>query len=194
MSKAAHDEPVAEISLRLRDARQLFDLRDPAPFRERDLDEKAVEYLLAALSDTPSKSSVRYILHIDEPLPPALTVDAIMEAVRGHFSYERDKVTRELRDHMRRAQLAMLVGVVALGVLLTLARLSSTVLHGAVQEIVAEGLTITGWVGMWRPLELIAYDWWPFLARRRLLQRLLAAKWVVQLGQMKTGQYPVAKI
>jgi len=27
-------------------ARQLFDMRDPSPFRERDLDDDAVEYLL----------------------------------------------------------------------------------------------------------------------------------------------------
>ncbi len=35
-----------DISLRL--AEQLFDGRDPAPFRERDLDEDAADYILAA--------------------------------------------------------------------------------------------------------------------------------------------------
>ena len=31
--------------------------------------------------------------------------------------------------------------------------------------IVREGLTICGWVGMWRPLEIHLYRWWPLLRR-----------------------------
>jgi len=35
------------IDIRVAQSRQLFDGRDPAPFRERDLDDDAVEYLVA---------------------------------------------------------------------------------------------------------------------------------------------------
>ena len=41
------------IDLKVRHSRQLFDTRDPAPFRERDLDADAVEYLLAAAEEIP---------------------------------------------------------------------------------------------------------------------------------------------
>lgn len=37
------EEGAVCIDLRLRSERQLFDLRDPAPFRERDLDHAALE-------------------------------------------------------------------------------------------------------------------------------------------------------
>jgi len=38
----------SRIDIKVTQSRQLFDFRDPAPFRERDLDDEAVEYLLAS--------------------------------------------------------------------------------------------------------------------------------------------------
>jgi hypothetical protein len=43
---------------------------------------------------------------------------------------------------------------------------------GWAANIVEEGLTICGWVAMWRPLEIYLYDWWPLLEERRRLDRL----------------------
>jgi hypothetical protein len=38
--------------------------------------------------------------------------------------------------------------------------------------VTREGLTILGWVAMWRPIEIYLYRWWPLLGKRRLYQRL----------------------
>jgi hypothetical protein len=35
-----------------------------------------------------------------------------------------------------------------------------------------EGLTIGGWVAMWRPMEIYLYDWWPLRRRGTLLDGL----------------------
>jgi hypothetical protein len=39
---------------------------------------------------------------------------------------------------------------------------------------VRESLTIAGWVGMWRPMEMYLYDWWPVLRRARVFRKLSA--------------------
>lgn len=44
-----------------------------------------------------------------------------------------------------------------------------------VREILREGLVITGWVAMWRPLEILLYDWWPLIDERRQIRRILDA-------------------
>ena len=44
------------IDIRLKTSRQLFDLRDPAPFRERDLDPAAVEHILSCVRELPKRS------------------------------------------------------------------------------------------------------------------------------------------
>ena len=36
-----------------------------------------------------------------------------------------------------------------------------------IPSFLKEGLTIAGWVAMWRPLEIYLYEWWPL---RRLGQ------------------------
>lgn len=40
------------------------------------------------------------------------------------------------------------------------------------QSILDEGLLILGWVAMWRPIEVLLYDWWPLTRRRAVLRRL----------------------
>jgi len=58
------------IDLKVRQSRQLFDTRDPAPFRERDLDADAVEYLLAAAQEIPRKRPLAVVVMVsDEPEP-----------------------------------------------------------------------------------------------------------------------------
>jgi hypothetical protein len=46
------------IDIRLRGVQQLFDGRDPAPFRERDLDEDAVDYIRAAADEIPASRAL----------------------------------------------------------------------------------------------------------------------------------------
>jgi hypothetical protein len=37
---------------------------------------------------------------------------------------------------------------------------------------VRESMLIIGWVAMWRPLEVLLYDWWPIVGEQRLHDRL----------------------
>jgi hypothetical protein len=39
-------------------------------------------------------------------------------------------------------------------------------------QVFREGLIITGWVAMWKPLEIYLYDWWPVRQEWLGLQRL----------------------
>jgi hypothetical protein len=55
---------------------------------------------------------------------------------------------------------------------LTLGSLVPIAGPSAAGNILREGLTICGWVAMWRPLEIYLYDWWPLLVERRRLERL----------------------
>jgi hypothetical protein len=163
------------IDLKVRYSRQLFDTRDPAPFRERDLDADAVEYLLAAAEEIPRKRPLAVVVTISEEPEPRLKPDVIVEAMRGHFIYEGEQVERRLREHVRRGQMILGVGLTVLAVFLTLAELTLSLPAGPLREILREGLTITGWVAMWRPLEVLLYDWWPLIDERRQVRRMLAA-------------------
>lgn len=163
------------IDVKLRTAHQLFDGRDPAPFRERDLDEDAVEYIIGAVQELPPKAAIKIVFWISEGPTPQIPAETIIDAVSGHFTYERERLDRRLREYVRRGQLFLLVGLTVLIVFLSLAELTVMIPAGHVRQILREGLVITGWVAMWRPLEVLLYDWWPLVQQRLLARRMLAA-------------------
>lgn len=163
------------IDIKVAHSRQLFDGRDPAPFRERDLDDDAVDYLLAAAQEIPRKQQLAILVTISDEPEPRLAPDAIVAAVRAHFRHELEQIQRRLREHIRRGQIILGVGLTVLVVCLTLAELTVSLPSGTLREILREGFVITGWVAMWRPLEVLLYDWWPMVYERRHITRVFEA-------------------
>ena len=163
------------IDVLLKTSQQLFDGRDPAPFRERDLDAHAVEYIGGAVEEILPTTNVKLVFWISEEPEPRLAAEVIAEAVHGHFRYEGQRHDRQIRRHVRRSHLVLLMGLVVLGVFLSLAELTAKLPAGHVRQILREGLVIIGWVALWRPIELLLYDWWPLVQQRRVARRMVSA-------------------
>jgi hypothetical protein len=161
--------------LTVADVRRLFDNRDPAPYRERDLDEGAVEYVMGAVEEIPRHRPLSLVVTIEARSEPDLSDDLVAEAIRSHFAHARRQVARRLRQHVRRGRLALAVGLLALVSCLTLAQGVAALPGGDMRDVVREGLVIAGWVAVWRPLEGLLYDWWPLVEERRQIDRVLAA-------------------
>ena len=170
------------IDIRLKSAHQLFDTRDPAPFRERDLEGAAVEYLVGAFEDLSPKAEAKIVLWIAEPAPE-LPPETLKEAVRAYFAYEIVRLQRKTRQQLKTGRLALGMGLAMLAGFLTLAELTVLLPVGTLRQILREGLVIIGWVAMWRPLDVLLYDWWPLVRNRRLLERIMAAEIAVEDGK-----------
>lgn len=170
------------IDVRLKTAHQLFDTRDPAPFRERDLEEDAVEYIVGAFEDLGAKTDLKLVFWVAEP-SPELTPETLKEAVRAYFEYEIVRLRRRTRQHLKTGQIALGMGLAILAAFLTLAELTALLPVGTLRQILREGLVIIGWVAMWRPLDVLLYDWWPLVRHRRLLRRIAATEIAVEHGK-----------
>lgn len=163
------------IDIRLRSTRQLFDLRDPAPFRERDLDEDAVAYVCSAAEEIALGEPLKLVLFFEEARTPDLSPAEIEAAIRAHFEHEREQVRRRLRRQRRFGHVTLAVGLSVLVAFLTLAEMVRQLPIGTARDVLREGLVITGWVAMWRPVEVLLYDWWPLVQERKQIERILAA-------------------
>lgn len=166
--------------MRLDDVNQLFETKDPYPFRERDLAKDAEEYLVAQAGDLPSDRPIEIIVHL--PLgAPVAAVNSLDASIANHFRYRVEVTSRELSDLFRHGRRALMVGLSVLALCLVVGQLlSGWIPYSGIAHFIEEGLIIVGWVALWRPLEIFLYDWWPLTETRKLYERLAKARVVVQ--------------
>ena len=162
---------------------RLFDNRDPAPFRERDLDPDLVEYLIAAAEDL-QRVPMRLVLWFTPPLPG----DDVCAALKAHIVYELERIDRRRRQQRRIGQASLAISFVLLAGLLSLAQFVDRLPIGGLRGPLHEGLVILGWVSMWRPIDTLVFDWLPVHRSRRLMQKLHDAPTEVREGR-PTAQY-----
>lgn len=180
---------VVFVELALRTPRQLFDDRDPAPFRARDLDDDAVQWILDAVEEIPRGVVVTFLLHFDERSDDAnFSEAAIRDAIRAHFRYlvwvNRRAARSQLQNGLWSLLFALGVLAVCMGAESALRPLVATKPWAAVFR---EGVVILGWVALWRPFETLLFSWWPFATRARLLRRVLRAEVKVRPSSRPDG-------
>lgn len=160
-----------KIEVRLRELAQLFNSMDPSPFLDRDLDADAEDFILGWAREHPADHEFELVIHLAQPPTPERAAGA-EEAVRHYFTMRSQMKAREFRQLLRMGRTALAVGVVFLASCLLLAGLLAKSEAGGLGVLAREGLTIAGWVAMWRPIQIYLYDWWPLRDELRILQRL----------------------
>jgi len=162
------------IEIRLREVRQLFHTLDPAPFREKDLDDSAERYLLEACQEAGTRRRLRLVVHLPVTEVASDPARTLPDAVHNYFAYRERQLRADLLRLLRYGAVSLAIGIAFLMACLALRRALVGQPLLVDRAILNEGLLILGWVAMWRPIEILLYDWWP-LARRRVLLRRLAA-------------------
>jgi hypothetical protein len=165
----------AVIEVHVGELKQLFDAIDPSPFRVRDLDPKAEEFIVGWAKDLPKDSTLALVVDLDREagLPDEAAV--LRDAIHEFFRHRAETYRRRLRELFRLGRTSLLIGLVALAAAIAAGDFLATLMKGSrIGEILRESLTIGGWVSMWRPLEVFLYDWWPIRNEARLSDRLAA--------------------
>ncbi|MBK7960785.1 MAG: hypothetical protein IPK04_06005 [Bdellovibrionales bacterium] len=163
------------IEIRVNSVLQLFDSRDPAPFRERDLDDDFTDYIVACADEIPTRSPLRIQIYISQA-DPNIHVEAITQAVRSHFEYQVELKRIQFYKILRMARLFLFVGLCILSLCLVLAQWAKLLESDLFSTTLREGIVIFGWVSMWKPLELLLFDWYPIYDKIRLLKKIIEAE------------------
>lgn len=158
----------ATVNIHVRNLAQLFNSLDPSPFRDRDLDRDAATFIEEEFSDKRSADVWHLNVHAYESGAPAGDLQA---AVENYYTRLASSARRELREHLRMGQLGLLGGIA----IFLLSMGVRELLQGTLQvlpRVLDEGLIILAWLALWRPAEVLAYEWVPLLRKRRLYERL----------------------
>ena len=105
--------------------------------------------------------------------PAAVEPADIEKAIAGFCTAEMEAAKTSARLTRRRGRQALWVGLPALGLCLGASGVTSTLLgSGGMGNLLSNSFVIAGWVAIWRPAELLLYEWWPHHHRMRLLEQL----------------------
>ena len=178
-TRFANPAPLAEqlpgvhhIELNLQSIDQLFNTMDPSPFHEKDLDDDAAEFILSWAQEFHRPEPVDLIVHL-EKMPDGHNAQRLVEdAVHHYFAYRARLNELEFKRLMKQGRLSLLVGLSFLAACFLIIELVVSKNPGTFPSFFKEGLTIAGWVAMWRPLEIYLYEWWPLRRRGQILDKL----------------------
>ena len=162
------------IEVHLTELQQLFNSLDPTPFRERDLDPKAEEFIADWARDVHADAPLGLTIHVDGAAPTAQQIEVTQTAVRQYFSVRAATTRHQLRMLLRRGRISLVIGLVFLAATVIGGDLIAGMMNDRFAGVVRESFLIGGWVAMWRPIEVFLYDWWPVRAEARLFDRLSA--------------------
>jgi hypothetical protein len=112
-------------------------------------------------------------VYLEKPEGIAADGRLLADAVRIHFARRAELLRRETRQLLRRGWVSLLIG---LTFLVASVLIGQTVARhfgfGPLATVVRESLLIGGWVAMWRPMEILLYEYWELRREQRIYQRL----------------------
>ena len=164
------------IEIRIEDISQLFHSLDPFPFRERDLDDDAEEFIVSWARELPTDQPLKIIVHMPDTQASRPEAKELGAAITRYFNYRAHIVTLDLKELFRVGHRALAIGATVLSFSVLAGRAVANIAPGPVAQVVEESLLIFGWVANWRPIEIFLYEWWPIVRRRNLYRRLAAAE------------------
>jgi hypothetical protein len=164
------------IDLKFATLEQCFDLLDPSPLSSRDLDPRIARYIVESIESAPGHGVPDIHLRIHLPEVNAPDATQVAAAVRNHWTKAAASERLRLRRVLRSGRRALLVGVLFLMVIFVISEAILTLTETYLIRTIGESLIIFGWVAMWRPAELLLYEWWPVLGRLRVCRKLAEAR------------------
>jgi hypothetical protein len=161
------------IEIQVDQVARLFHTLDPLPFRERDLDREAEEFIVGWARELPSSAPIRIIVHLPAAEAESAHAGELAHAIHSYFSYRVEAIAHDMHELFRLGRYSLAIGIVVLAACIGAGSLVLNMFgENQITRFLNEGLIILGWVANWRPIEIFLYDWWPLVRRRRLYRRL----------------------
>jgi hypothetical protein len=167
--------PTNAIEVRVDTISQLFHTLDPYPFREKDLDREAEEFIVNWARELPAAAPLKIIVHLPESEAVTSAARDLGPALTRFFRDRSAIIALELNELFRVGRLSLAIGVCVLFACITASQIIGSSAPPPLRRVIEESLLIAGWVANWRPIQIFLYDWWPIVRRRNLYRRIAAA-------------------
>jgi hypothetical protein len=156
----------ATVDLYLSDMYNMFQTPEVDPFHGENIEASGIDQLIDTMNARPGSlkpfSTIAIHLPADRIEPE---LPARMKAAIGNYCNAQIRLAAQKKREIRlEGRKALRIGLVFWGVCLAFSLLFEELLFkgNALGRLFGEGFIIAGWVGLWRPAELLLYDWRPY--------------------------------
>ena len=170
------------LELTVESCAELFDASAPTCLGHRPLHNDIANYLLEQVAAAPRNAPLK--LRLTVPPDDMATTEANSAAIRGYFEKCRADESRCIKRILWEGRITLFMGLVFLLLASALGEGIRATFSGRFASALASGLEIFGWVALWKPAELLLYEWIPVRRKRKLLKRL---------ATMEIEYYPIKK-
>ena len=164
-----------EIILKLENVDQVLIVPHNVFYGKRMLTTDVEEYLIEEAEKYSNKTDIHLKVYLStQHLNRSQEVET---AVHQHFAYKKNKSLNQLRRTLKLGWKGLLVAIVFLSILVLFTLIIiRQIPEGGLSIIFREILIILGWVALWRPADLLLYEWRPFKRDAKLFGKLERCK------------------
>ncbi len=168
------------IQVRVATVEGIFNPMDPSPLEERSLNQEVADWIEEWAEDFDKDHAITVEIHVADGRFAGREHD-IVNGLPNHAKYRPWQAARQLRKLLREGRISLVIGICAITGfnLLSKAIRSSS---NPVVQVIHDGLSVLGWVSMWKPMEIFLYEWWPIRREKRACRRLAEATVIFPLA------------
>jgi len=163
-------DSVQEIILHIHKINEL--LNSPgAVFRKRTLNSDTEEFIVEEAEGLSRSSIFKMIIHLK--ISEEKYKEEIAPAIHRHFCYRKEQSQKIFKRTLNYGWRNLMIAIVLLGVIYTILEISIHIApNNGVVKFIRESFVILGWVVVWRPMELLLYDWYPIKRDIKIFSKL----------------------
>jgi hypothetical protein len=171
-----------EIKLYLNEITHLFTPPDFDPFAHQPVFVSGLEAAANEIKMANRRSEHRLVLYLPaETITPELE-QTIRQALDHYCSYKLEESRREVTLLRWEGFEALQTGLIFMAVCLFISLYVSKqeTIPEYLQTFVGQGLSVVGWVSMWKPIDIFLYQWWPHWQSRFVYDKIKRAELVIR--------------
>jgi hypothetical protein len=160
----------AEIKLQVQNINELLQL--PVSFNIKNtLKTDAEEFFVEEAESFPGKAPI--FIKVSLALSEMKHKDDIALAIQRHFGHRREQSLKEYKRIFKYGWRILFIALGLLAVIFTITEIAFYYMPDNKPVLfIHESFIILSWVALWRPLELLLYEWYPVKTDINLYSRL----------------------
>jgi len=183
------------VDLYLSDIHNFFQTPEVDPFLGENIEASGIDQLIDTMNARPGvqKGISKIVIHLPEAMIQPDLPSRVSIAITNYCNAQIRLAVQKKREIWLEGRKALRIGLVFWAICLALSLLFEEVIftRHAVGRLFGEGFIIAGWVGLWRPAELLLYDWRPYSREKKRYEEIKAMEVAIVPRTAGDGQLAI---